>query len=129
MLLENGLSLAYIGDAIYELKIREYLLSQGSFIVNDLHKKAICYTQANAQANIIDYLIKDLTEEEIDYFKRGRNAQTNHKPKSASINVYHKATGFEALLGYLYLIKNNDRLNELINKSIDFINDKNNIIK
>ncbi|MBR4236981.1 Mini-ribonuclease 3 [bacterium] len=125
MIQENGLTLAYIGDAIYELKIREYLLTQNYTKVNDLHKHAIKYTSAISQAQIIDYLMPNLTEEEIEYYKRGRNTGGTHKPKNASLNDYRKATGFEALIGYLYLIKNLDRMDELINKSINYINSKN----
>jgi len=127
MIQENGLTLAYLGDAIYELKVREYLISTGSHIVNDLHKEAIKYTQAKAQADTLDFLLPLLTEEEIEYYKRGRNAESKHKPKSASINVYHKSTGFEALIGYLYLSKNYSRLDEIIAKSLDFINTKKDI--
>lgn len=125
MIQENGLTLAYIGDAIYELKIRKYLLTQNYTKVNDLHKHAIKYTSAISQAQIIDYLMPNLTEEEIEYYKRGRNTGGTHKPKNASLNDYRKATGFEALIGYLYLIKNLDRMEELIDKSINFINSKN----
>ena len=125
MIQENGLTLAYIGDAIYELKIREYLLTQNYTKVNDLHKHAIKYTSAISQAQIIDYLMQSLTEEEIEYYKRGRNTGGTHKPKNASLNDYRKATGFEALIGYLYLIKNLDRMDELIDKSINYINSKN----
>ena len=88
MIQENGLTLAYIGDAIYELKIREYLLTQNYTKVNDLHKHAIKYTSAISQAQIIDYLMQSLTEEEIEYYKRGRNTGGTHKPKNASLNDY-----------------------------------------
>ena len=125
MIQENGLTLAYIGDALFELKIREYLLTQNYTKVNDLHKHAINYTSAISQAQIIDYLMPSLSEEEIEYYKRGRNTGGTHKPKNASLNDYRKATGFEALIGYLYLIKKLDRMEELIVLSINFINSKN----
>lgn len=125
MIQENGQSLAYIGDAIYELRVREYLLSKGYGLVKKLHNEAIKYTNALSQSKIIDHLMDKLTEEEIDYYKRGRNASSTHKPKNASLNDYRKATGFESLIGYLYLIKNFDRMDELINLSIDFINSEN----
>ena len=124
MILENGLTMAYIGDAIYELKIREYLISCGYGQVNNLHNKAITYTNANSQSLIIDSILESLTEEELSIYKRGRNASANHKPKNASLNAYRKSTGFEALIGYLYLIKNEKRLQEIIDYSIDFINKK-----
>lgn len=122
MIDENGLVLAYIGDAVYELKIREYLINSKLGKVNELHKSAINYTMAKSQAEIIDYLMNDLTEEEIEYYKRGRNTGGTHKPKNASLNEYRKATGFEALIGYLYLIKNEERLNKIVDLSINFIN-------
>jgi len=122
MIDENGLVLAYIGDAVYELKIREYLINSKLGKVNELHKSAINYTMAKSQAEIIDYLMDSLTEEEIEYYKRGRNTGGTHKPKNASLNEYRKATGFEALIGYLYLIKNEERLNQIVDLSINFIN-------
>lgn len=124
MILENGLTLAYIGDAIYELKIREYLINNNYSKVNDLHKHAIEYTSAISQALILDYIYDSLTTEEIEIYKRGRNTGGTHKPKNASLNEYRKATGFEALIGYLYLKKIYDRMDEIINISIDFINNK-----
>ena len=125
MIQENGLTLAYIGDAVFELKIRSYLLSIGEQKVNDMHKQAIKYTSALSQSAIIDHIINDLSDEEIEIYKRGRNSGGTHKPKNASLNDYRKATGFEALIGYLYLIKNNERIDEIVSKSIDFINQKN----
>lgn len=122
MIQENGLTLAYIGDAVYELKIRDYLLTQKYVKVNDLHKHAINYTSATNQAKAIDYLMPSLSEEEIEYYKRGRNSGGTHKPKNSSLNEYRKATGFEALIGYLYLIKNEERLSEIIDLSINFLN-------
>ena len=125
MILENGLTLAYIGDAVYELKIREYLLSKGETTVNLMHKNAIKYTSAKSQSEIVDSIMPILTDTEIEYYKRGRNSGGTHKPKNSSLNDYRKATGFESLIGYLYLIKNNDRLDEIMSISIEFINNKN----
>lgn len=125
MILENGLTLAYIGDAVYELKIREYLLSKGETTVNLMHKNAIKYTSAKSQSEIVDSIMPILTDTEIEYYKRGRNSGGTHKPKNSSLNDYRKATGFESLIGYLYLIKNNDRLDEIMSISIEFINSKN----
>ncbi len=121
----NGQALAYIGDAVFELQIREYLLGNQLTKVNDLHKEAIKYTSAVSQAKMIDYILASLSEEETDIYKRGRNAKETHKPKNASLNEYRKATGFESLLGYLYLNKNDSRLMEIIKKSIDYINEEN----
>lgn len=125
MILENGLILAYIGDAIYELKIREYIVSKYKSNVNEMHNKSINYTCAKSQAFVVDKIIDILDEEEQTYYKRGRNATSNHKPKSCSLIEYNKATGFESLLGYLYYIKNTKRIDEIVNISIDLINQKN----
>ena len=123
MIQESGLTLAYIGDAVYELKVREYLLSSGITKVNNLHQEAITkYTSAQAQSKIINYLMDKLSEEEIEYFKRGRNTGGTHHPKNSSLKEYRLATGFESLIGALYLEKNYDRLDEIINLSIVFSN-------
>ena len=119
MIQESGLTLAYIGDAVYELKVREYLLSSGITKVNNLHQEAITkYTSAQAQSKIINYLMDKLSEEEIEYFKRGRNTGGTHHPKNSSLKEYRLATGFESLIGALYLEKNYERLDEIINLSI-----------
>lgn len=125
MINEPGLTLAYIGDAVYELRIREYLISRGTTNVNSLHNSAIKYTSALAQSKIIEALFDTLSEEEMDYFKKGRNATTSHKPKSASLKEYRLSTGFESLIGYLYLKKSIERLDEIINFSIEYINKEN----
>lgn len=122
MNLNNGLSLAYIGDAYYELRIRMHLLTSGLTKVNDLHKEAIKFTSAKGQTLAMEALHDfDLTEDEEKIFKRGRNAESTHKPKNTDLATYHKATGFEALLGYLYLDGQSDRLEEIINKCIKTI--------
>ncbi len=121
----NGMALAYLGDAIYELKIREYLIKNSSGIANDMHKMAIKYTCAQGQSKFIDSYIENLSEEELTYYKRGRNSGGSHKPKSTSLNEYRKATGFESLIGYLHLIKNEERINEIVGLSIEFINNLN----
>ena len=123
MILYNGESLAYIGDAIYEIKIREYLLQKGYQDVNKLHKYAVKFTSGESQALIIDYLIKNelITEEEISYFKRGRNSNHSKNRRTISVISYKKATGFEAMIGYLYLSKQNDRLNYLMEKIINIV--------
>ena len=100
----NNLVLAYLGDAVYELYVREYLLNKGICKVKDLQKSAVDYVSAVAQARIFDELLEKnfWTEAEIDIYKRGRNAHS-HQNKSADIITYKKATGFETLIGYLYL--------------------------
>ena len=123
MILYNGESLAYLGDAIYELRIREYLLGTGYQDVNKLHRIAVKYTSGEAQAKIIDYLIKNehLTEEEITYFKRGRNSNHSKNRRSISVISYKKATGFEAMIGYLYLSNQKERLDEILQLIITII--------
>ncbi len=102
----NNLALAYLGDAVFELYVREYLLTKGLVKVKDLQKNSIEYVSANAQAKILDELSNNiLTEEEIDIAKRGRNAHS-HSSKTTDIITYKKATGLETLIGYLYI---NDR--------------------
>lgn len=113
----NILALAYLGDAVYELKVREYLLSVGNFKVNKLQTMAMDYVTAKNQCKFINYLIDNnlLTEEEIDYVKRGRNANTYSHPKNTDIVTYKWATGFECLFGYLYLENKKERIDELMN--------------
>ena len=106
----SGLSLAFIGDAVYELFIRKYVLSKGEARVKDLHKDTVRLVNADFQADMIDVLLPNLREDEISVFKRGRNAHAGHTPKNKSEAQYHKSTGFEALVGYLYLKKDFERL-------------------
>lgn len=118
----NGLSLAYIGDAVYELYIREYTLSLGYQKVNRLHQIVTKYTSGNAQSEIIHYYLQNnvLSEAEIDIFKKGRNSHVNTSRKNMRLCDYLDATGFEALIGYLYLHGMIDRLKYLISLAIDF---------
>lgn len=113
----NILALAYLGDAVYELEIRNYLLSKGNCKVNKLQTMAMNYVTAKSQCKFINYFIDNniLTEEELDYVHRGRNANTYSHPKNTDIVTYKWATGFECLFGYLYIEKKNDRIKELIN--------------
>lgn len=112
--LMNGLSLAYIGDAYFEILVRQYLLEKGITKVNELHKEAIKFTSGEAQAKFIDLFMQDniLTENEIEIYKKGRNSATSHR-KNLSSAEYQKATGFEALIGFLYESKDNERINYL----------------
>lgn len=117
----NGLTLAYVGDAVYELYIRKYAISLGYSRVNDLHKKVIHFTSGNAQAALMHYLleINFLTEEEIGVFKRGRNSHVHTQRKNMNIQDYLDATGFEALIGYLYLLQNETRIDEIVKIAIE----------
>ncbi|MGD9910393.1 MAG: Mini-ribonuclease 3 [Candidatus Izemoplasmatales bacterium] len=118
----SGLTLAYLGDAYYEVEIRTYLISKGITNVNLLHQQAIKYTSAVGQAKAVMKLVEQyLTEEEISVYKRGRNATSTRKPKNTPLNIYQFATGFEALIGFLVIEKQNERLNEIIQKSISLI--------
>ena len=118
----SPLVLAYLGDTVYESYIREHLIRQNiNKKVNDLHKLAIQYSKAKAQATIIHELQDELTEEEMRIFKRGRNQKPHTSPKNADIIDYKCATGFEALIGYLYLSEDRERLEYIVQKSIEII--------
>ena len=113
-----ALTLAYLGDAIYELIIRTRLVEEGIAHVNDLNKKASSYAKAPTQAKIMHLIENALTEDEIAVFKRGRNAKSGSVAKSGTVTDYRVATGFEAMLGYLYLNEKTDRINELVTLGI-----------
>lgn len=112
----NGLALAYMGDAIYEVYIREYLLNQGKTRPNQLHHTATKYVSAEAQAKLMQAMLDAelLTEKEVDFYRRGRNSKSHTSAKNADILTYRISTGFEALMGYLYLTKQIERMEELI---------------
>ena len=109
----SGLSLAFIGDAVYELLVRQYVLSLGEARVQDLHRETVRFVNAAFQSRAAELLSDVLTEEELAYYKRGRNANASHTPKNKSEAEYHRATGFEALFGYLFLAERYDRLEAL----------------
>lgn len=109
----NPLVLAYVGDTVYDTFVRTMLVSGGSIQVNKLHKRAIKFVQAKAQAEILEKLSHILTEDEQDIVRRGRNTKSATVPKNADIMDYRHATGFEALIGYLYLTGNLERLMEI----------------
>lgn len=115
----SPLQLAYIGDAVYEVLVRTYILENRKLSVNDLHKNAIKFVKAEAQANIIHTIMDKLTEEEVSVVKRGRNTKSSTVPKNANISDYRYATGFEALIGYLYLLEKEDRITELFSMIIE----------
>ena len=109
---------AYVGDSVYELFIRTHLVNNSKMNPHKLHIEAIKYVKAQAQAEILEKLQNFLTDEEKDIVRRGRNAQNHHLPKNANVADYSHATAFEALIGYLYLSKQDDRLKEILNKII-----------
>ena len=109
----SPLNLAFVGDTVFDLFVRERLVCRANRPVNKLHKEATTMVKASAQAEAVQKIMPVLTEEEISVFKRGRNAHTNHKAKNASEGDYHYATGLEPLFGYLYLSGEKERLREL----------------
>lgn len=113
--------LAYIGDAIYEVAVRQYLISQPNLRPHHLHRSATGLVSAKAQSRIIAFLEPILTDEERDIVRQGRNAKSGTMPKNANVLEYRHATAFECLIGYLYYTGSHDRLSELIGKSIQFI--------
>ena len=110
----SPLILAYIGDAAYELIIRTILVKRGNCPVNQLHKKASSLVKASAQSAMIEKIEPVLTEEEHGVYKRGRNAHSGTMAKHATMSDYRRATGFEALVGYLYLKEDFSRILELV---------------
>ncbi len=114
----SPLTLAYIGDAIYELVIRTILVEKGNTQVNKLHKRASRLVKASSQSAMIEKLKPYLTEEEMGVFKRGRNAKAATMAKNATMSDYRRATGFEALMGYLYLTEQWERMLELMKTGI-----------
>lgn len=111
----SALTLAYIGDCIYEIYVRSYLISDGNHKVNDLHKAATSYVRASAQASFFHRIENLLTEEETAAFHRGRNTKS-HPPKNADVLEYKTATGVEAMLGHLYIKQEFKRISELMDK-------------
>lgn len=120
--LVQPLVLAYIGDSVYDLYIRTMLVSESHANVNKLHKSSISYVMAHAQSEIIHHLQDSLTEHEQYIVRRGRNAKSGTVPKNANITEYKYATGFEALVGYLYIKGDISRLMEILSLSVDIVN-------
>lgn len=111
----NPLVLAFIGDAIYEIFIRTYLVHRNrDMSVHKLHVKAIEFVKAHAQSEFIKKLEQELNEEEVYFFKRGRNSKSGTIPKNADVQEYRAATGFETLIGFLYITEQDERLNYLL---------------
>lgn len=117
----SPLALAYIGDAIYDLVIRTIVVERGNTSVNKLHKKTVSYVNARIQAQMIEALSDELTEEEKTVYRRGRNAKSYTTAKNASVIEYRKATGFEALCGYLYLTGKQERMLSLVKKAVALV--------
>ena len=120
----SPLTLAYIGDSIYDLIIKSLLINQGNRQVNKLHKETSMYVQASTQSLMMRAMQEELTEEEHAVYKRGRNAKSVSPAKNQSITDYRRATGFEALLGYLYLKKEWKRMLDLVKIGLDSLKEK-----
>ena len=116
----NSIVLAFVGDAVYSLFVRERLTFLTDLKTGELNKRATAEVNASAQAKFAQEIMPLLTEEELSVFKRARNAKKTTKAKNATIAEYNTATGFEAVLGYLYIIGDYDRLDFLLNKGIDY---------
>ena len=110
----SPLTLAYIGDCVYELIIRSRLVYRGNAPVSKLNKKASDLAKAKTQAGMMDGILSELSEEEEAAYRRGRNAHSFTKAKNATTGEYRKATGFEALIGYLYMQKRFERIMEIV---------------
>ena len=115
----SPLTWAYVGDAVYELFIRNYLVNTTNLKPHKLHIETIKYVKAKSQANILEKLDNFLTETEKEIVRRGRNTKNHHLPKNADVNDYMYSTAFEALIGYLYLNKEEKRLEEILEKCIE----------
>ncbi|MBR6147001.1 MAG: ribonuclease III [Lachnospiraceae bacterium] len=120
----SPLTLAFIGDSIYDLVIRTVIVEQGNRQPQSLHKKKSSIVKAQTQALFIEALTDELDEKEADIYRRGRNAKSYTSAKNASIGDYRKATGFEALMGYLYLTGKEDRMLSLIKRAIELTGTK-----
>lgn len=117
----SPLTLAYIGDDVYDLVIRTFLINQGNMPVNNINKRANALVKAETQSKMVGMIEPLLSDEEISIYKRGRNAKSATTAKNASVNDYRRATGFEALMGYLYLKGKFERMIELIRVSLQGI--------
>lgn len=113
--------LAYIGDAVYELAVRRFLVTKGTVKTNQLHAQAVKYVRAGAQARVLFVLENMLSEEEKNIVRRGRNSKSMHIPKGAGVTEYRYSTAFECLIGYLYLKGDIQRLNEILQIAGDVI--------
>ena len=123
----GGLTLAYIGDAVYEVYIRDFLIRSGQTRPNQLHRMATHYVSAKAQHYLIELMQAEniLTETELSMYKRGRNAKSHTGAKNTLVAIYRSSTGFEALMGYLHMTEQKERMEELIKWSIERIGEKN----
>ena len=122
----NSLALAYMGDAVLEIYVRRHLLYSGKVKPNHLHREATKYVSAKGQASVVHRLLEEgfFSEEEIAVLKRGRNAKSGSIPKNTDVQTYRYSTGFEAVLGYLYMANKEERLEEIIKAAFSIIESK-----
>ena len=118
----NSTMLAFVGDSYYDLKVREMLCRRGINKPHRLHQLAVKYVSAHAQATTLAYLIQEnlLNEKELEVVKQGRNTKSRSVPKNTDVLTYTHSTAFEALIGYLYLTEQNERLDQIVSYSIEF---------
>ena len=114
----SPLTWAYVGDSVYELFIRCHLVNNSKLKPHKLHVESISFVKAKAQADILKRIFDDLSDEEKEIVRRGRNAENHHLPKNADPEDYMYATAFEGLIGFLYLTRKDERLNEILKKCI-----------
>ncbi len=119
----SPLTWAYMGDCIYEKYIREYLVTNTKYKPHKLHIEATKLVKASAQAYILQELENELSDDEKEIVRRTRNTENHHLPKNATVQEYMYATAFEGLIGYLYLTKQKERLEEILKKSLEIKND------
>lgn len=120
----SGLTLAYLGDAAWEIEVRKHLIEKGLTRPKELHRQATHFVSAKAQCHLIQWLQTEealLNDQEVTIFKRGRNSKSHSTAKNADVATYRMATGFEALLGYLYIVDPNARFKEVAEKCINYI--------
>ena len=123
----NPQSLAFVGDAVFSLYIRERVVLADKEKPTNQHRHTTFFVKASGQSDIIKSIENILTEDEVHIYKRARNYKTNNVAKNSSVTDYKRATGFEALIGYLYLTNNSSRLNEILNMSYNIIMEYNNL--
>ncbi len=117
-----ALVLAYLGDAVYELYVRRYLVSGGWTRVDVLHQEAVKFVNAEAQARVLCTLLGSLSEDEAAIVRRGRNAKSGSIPKNIAVSDYRQGTAFESLIGYLYLAGRTDRIDEIFETARSIVN-------
>jgi len=127
----NALALAYMGDAVYEQAVREHLLRSGRAKPNILHRQSTTFVSAKAQAMVLKRLVEEefLTEAELAVMRRGRNAKSGSVPKNTDVQTYNFSTAFEAVLGWLYLKEQQERVDEIIAYAIDIVEELRGVVK